>query len=99
MVLCMLLYSEQWSRPPTEEIRAHDIAQAWDYAMHHKTLAEQAIAQAHALNGDSARQNFHARRAEIGYPRVYWHSEAFLAHAAGEMARARLKLGRARPAV
>ena len=80
LLLSMLLYSEQWSRPPLEEIRAHDVAQAWDSAMHLRALAEEAIARAHGLNGDLGRRDAHARRAAIGFPRVYWHTEAFLDH-------------------
>jgi hypothetical protein len=81
MLMMALLFSEQWSRPPVEEIARHDAAQAWDYAMHHKTLAEQAIAHAYGLLGEPSKRAFHAHKAVVGYPRLYWHSEAFLEHA------------------
>lgn len=84
-----LLYSEPWSRPPVEEIVAHDAAQAWDHAMHLKTQAEYAIAHAYKVTGDRERQAFHARKAEIGYPRLFWPSDAYLEHAALETRRAK----------
>lgn len=92
LLLKALLFSEQWSRPPTADIAAHDAAQAWDYAMHHKTLAEYAIAHAHKLTGDTGRAAFHLKRAEIAFPRVFWHSEIFLEHAANEIRREKAKL-------
>ena len=87
MLLYALLFSEQWSRPPAEEIVAHDAMLAWDHAMHHKTIGEHAIAHAYKLMGDAARHAFHARKAELGYPRVYWKSDACLDHAAVEIRR------------
>jgi hypothetical protein len=89
MLMKALLFSEPWSRPPTDEIAAHDANQAWDHAMHLKTQAEYAIAHAYKLTGDRERQAFHARKAEIGYPRLFWPSEAFLGHVATQLERAR----------
>ena len=89
LLLKALLFSEQWSRPPNDEITTHDARQAWDHGMHLKTLGEQAIAHAFKIKGDAARHAYHARKAEVGYPRLFWHSDAFLEHAAEEMKRAK----------
>ena len=85
LLLSALLFSEQWSRPPNGEIKTHDARQEWDHAMHLKTMGELAIARAYKITGDREREAFHARKAEIAYPRLFWHSDAFLDHAAAEM--------------
>ena len=87
LLLKAVLYSEQWSRPPTEDVKAAAARVAWDYAMHHKTLAEYAIAEVYKLKDDAVRHAYHKRRAEIAYPRIFWQSDAFLEHAAVEIAR------------
>ena len=89
LLMYATLFSEQWSRPPTEEIVAHDAAQAYDHGMHLKTQGEYAIAHAYKVMGDAGRHAFHLRKAEIGYPRLYWPSDAFLEHSATEMQRAK----------
>lgn len=81
LLLSALLFSEQWSRPPNGEIKTHDVRQAWDRAMHLKTMGEFEIARAYKIKGDAARHAFHTRKAEIEYPRLFWHSDAFLDHA------------------
>ena len=89
LLMYATLFSEPWSRPPTEEIVAHDAAQAYDHGMHLKTQGEYAIAHAYKVMGDAGRHAFHVRKAEIGYPRLYWPSDAFLEHSATEMQRAK----------
>lgn len=89
LLLKALLFSEPWSRPPNEEIKTHDARQAWDHGMHLKTMGEEAIAHAYKIKGDAARHAFHARRAQVGYPRLFWPSDEFLEHAAEEIKRAK----------
>lgn len=90
MLLYALLFSEPWSRPPAEEIVAHDALLVWDQGMHHKTIGEHAIARAYKMMGDTARCSFHARKAELAYPGVFWNSDAYLDHVAVELQRAKL---------
>lgn len=92
LVLLSVLYSEDWSRPPQEVIAKDQAAQLWDQAMRLKTEAEYALAHACQLTGRTDEEAFHLRRAEIGYPRVFWQTDAQLDYQAKEHQRRRAKL-------
>lgn len=83
-----LLYSDDFIRPMPDQVANDKAKRAWDFAMHHKTIGELAVARSYALLGDDGRRAFHERKALTAYQRLFWHSDAALAFAESQRARA-----------